>query len=217
MPSPSRKCPEDITIDDAVKAIGRPTASWEGDCFGVATQVVEAGLVEGTAVYGHYLGEVHHGSIFAGVSRAGFVQHGWVVLSDGRVFDPTRWAFESRKPYLFLSANTQDYDEGGNGLRHLLRVPVPALDPAEKLVPFPEGALSLTAYAHLEKLMGFAPNAQGRRYTRFQIHWLATAPSDSFQPHAVALYKAIAGIPHMVGFIPIDNRRRAEREAQRAS
>lgn len=34
-----------LTIEQVEKAIGSPAAKWEGNCYGVASQVVEKGLV----------------------------------------------------------------------------------------------------------------------------------------------------------------------------
>lgn len=91
-----------ITIKEAERAIGEPATAWGGRCFEIASRLVKASTVKGTAVFGHWTGPVHPRSRFA--SRgAGFVQHGWIVTDDdsGAVIDPTRWAFEAKDPYIY--------------------------------------------------------------------------------------------------------------------
>jgi hypothetical protein len=85
------------------KAIKIPTKKWVGNCFGIAQALVEAGLVKGTAVYGHWVGPIARTSHFADRRAVGFTNHGWVLLEDGEtVVDPTRWVFEARDPYIFI-------------------------------------------------------------------------------------------------------------------
>ncbi len=99
-PKKARRLP---TLEECEKALGEKAEKWGGRCFEVASRIVEAGLVDGVAVYGHWVGDVHPESMFARKSvRLPFVQHGWVQLADGRVLDPTRWEFEHVAPYLFV-------------------------------------------------------------------------------------------------------------------
>jgi hypothetical protein len=84
------------------KAVGEPAAKWAGRCVEIASKIV--GIVKGgVVVHGDWIGAIHPKSYFANRSSVGFVQHGWVYIEDHDVIvDPTRWAFEDRKPYLFV-------------------------------------------------------------------------------------------------------------------
>jgi hypothetical protein len=90
------------------EAIGIPLATWPGNCYGIACAVVEAGLVDGTAVYGHWLGPVAPSGHFGARSGHAFVQHGWIVTPDDEVIDPTRWVFEDVAPYIFVGYKEDD-------------------------------------------------------------------------------------------------------------
>jgi len=92
--------PEDLTIEIVEKAIGIPSSKWDGRCYEVACRIVAAKLVNGTAVYGHYTGPVAKTGYWAGRRDRLLQRHGWIVLDDGRILDPTRWSFEDKKPYL---------------------------------------------------------------------------------------------------------------------
>lgn len=94
--------PEDLTIEAVEKAIGIPSGKWHGRCYEVACLVVKAKLVHGTAVYGHYKGPVAKTGYWASRQDQVFQRHGWIVLDDDRILDPTRWSFENKKPYLYL-------------------------------------------------------------------------------------------------------------------
>ncbi len=91
-------------IEEVVKAIDIPVDKWPGQCYGIALAMVEKGIVEGTAVYGHWLGRVHPKAQVFGVRyNHPFQQHGWVIHKDGEtVIDPTRWVFENATPYIFV-------------------------------------------------------------------------------------------------------------------
>jgi len=187
------------------EAIGIPLAKWPGNCYGIACAIVDAGLVEGTAVYGHWRGSVAESGFFGPRAHHPFVQHGWIAAPDGRVIDPTRWVFEDVSPYIYVGrADEAEYDEGGNAWRRaLLRPP-----------PEPEGArayalrLSAGALAHVQRLLGDTERA----FTREQVAWLANLPYDALGPFVVEVYAAYEDHEHLPAFIPWDNRQRAKRE-----
>lgn len=106
-------------------AIKIPVSEWPGNCYAIACQMVEAGLVTGRAVYGHYLGRIRPGTLFYGKP---IVHHGWVVTADEQIIDPTRWVFEGVAPYIHYAttANSHEYDEGGNVFLLTQRRPAPA-------------------------------------------------------------------------------------------
>jgi hypothetical protein len=84
-----------------------------GNCYYVARELVLAGVVEGQVAFGWYDGPIHPSSahnlaeICEGVRSR---QHGWVILPDGRVLDPTRWVFEDRRPYIY-AGDAEGYNE----------------------------------------------------------------------------------------------------------
>jgi hypothetical protein len=103
------------TLHEAVIALGSPPETWVGNCYAIAYQLVEAGLVEGRAVYGHYLGPIAKDSFFSEKGLAvGFVPHGWVLMGDGRVLDPTRWVFENVEPYIYVGEVGEESDPLGD-------------------------------------------------------------------------------------------------------
>lgn len=96
-------------LSDVETAIGIQALNWRGRCYEIACKIVKTGLVDGTALYGHYAGYIDPKSYFGKRHCNPFVQHGWIMLSDGYVLDPTRWTFEHGSPYLF-HAHPSDED-----------------------------------------------------------------------------------------------------------
>jgi hypothetical protein len=109
------------------EAVGSTADRWHGRCYEIAC--VAAKLYGGRPIYGHWLGGVKNGGHWA--ERAGhpFIAHGWLLLADGKVLDPTRWSFENVEPYVFVGESEGEYDEGGNRLREKLLKPCPAYAP----------------------------------------------------------------------------------------
>lgn len=109
-----------ITVAEVEKAIKLPAKKWAGQCYGVATEMVKKGVVDGRAVYGIWWGLIHPKSLFAG--RA-WTHHGWIVLYDHSVIDPTRWVFEHAKPYIYhgpAACGCLDYEsEDGDDYTYL--------------------------------------------------------------------------------------------------
>jgi hypothetical protein len=100
----SRRVPRRLpTLAECEKAIGSKAEQWVARCYEISCAIVAASLVDGEAVYGHWIGDIASGSHFANRGqRLPFVQHGWILLKDGRVLDPTRWVFEDVAPYLYV-------------------------------------------------------------------------------------------------------------------
>jgi hypothetical protein len=91
------------TLEQCERALGEKAKTWVARCYEISCRIVAAGLVDGTAVYGHWVGDVSPQSYFASRSRSlPFVNHGWIVLNNGRVLDPTRWVFEAVPPYIYV-------------------------------------------------------------------------------------------------------------------
>lgn len=194
------------SLAEVEQSIGIPAPQWQGRCYEIAGAIVKAGLVKGRAVYGHYRGPVDGGSIFYAKSALGFVQHGWVVLEDGRVFDPTRWAFECRKPYLFVSPDHKgEYDEGGNRFR----MDTPGPPPSIHDETFGDGTvylegLSDRAWERVSRLLKARDNPD-RTLTTTQAAWLAKVDPKQLGDHAVQVFRCLVDAK-MEAFIPIDNR-----------
>jgi hypothetical protein len=91
------------TAEQVAETIGIPLTEWPGNCYGIASAMVEHGLVkDGVAVYGHWLGDVHPRSMFYPKWEAvRFCQHGWIRLDNDNVIDPTRFVFENAAPYIY--------------------------------------------------------------------------------------------------------------------
>lgn len=216
--APRRAAREARELADFEAVLG-PAAEWAGRCHEVSSACVARGLVRGVAVYGHWLGEVAPGSYF-GQRRPGlpFVRHGWVRRTDGKICDPTRWAFTGEAPHVFVGPNGGEYDEGGNVLRAALLREPPRFDPmADRIYHLAKDRLSAEAWEHIERLLGAAYLGdltecdQPGDLTREQMFWLANLPLGSLGQHAREIYEAIAAEGEEA-FVPVDNRLRAERE-----
>lgn len=107
-----------LSPEQVADLIGIPLTEWPGSCYGVATALVEHGLVpEGSrAVYGHWIGPIAPTSMFAARRSIGFTGHGWVLTDDGQVIDPTRYVFEDAAPYVYVGG-----DPNGEGLWSVCR------------------------------------------------------------------------------------------------
>lgn len=206
---------DQLTLQQVERALG-PASAWKGRCFEIASGIVAAKLVRGTAVYGHWLGPVHRRSIFHRGGRGPtFVQHGWVVLADEpRVLDPTRWAFEARKAYLFLGEPGKLYDEGGNEWRRAKRGPVPEFDADDRCYELTTRVLPSEAWVFVERYLELRhsyddPRVKPGVLCVRQLAYLANAPLDDLGNHARAIY-ATLGKLGLIAFVPIDNRKRVE-------
>lgn len=239
------------TLEECEEAIGEAAKRWAGRCFEIASKIVEAGLVSrerglgGEAVYGHWIGPVSTRSYFADRRHLGFIQHGWInVETHGMVIDPTRWAFEGKRPYIFADYETDDitarcrhcrllkdehdrlgasdkcdlyeaelwpYDEGGNRWRAatMIRKPPPTLAADAKIVTL---KLKPDTAKFVAVLLG---QEDGRRVSAEQVFWLANLPYQVLAASDIAaIYGAICDVEsYYIEFIPIDNRKRAKREA----
>lgn len=113
--------PESWTIAGLAAATGIPVPDWVGDCFGICLAIADRHLVAGKLVHGVYYGPVDPRSPFlpppkpwtyAQEKEYGPIdglepdeiafEQGYILLPDGRVFDPTRWTFEMVRPYVYI-------------------------------------------------------------------------------------------------------------------
>lgn len=201
------------TLKEVERKLGETADQWGGRCYEIACACVKHGLVEGTPVYGHFTGEIHPKSYFGDRQHLPFVQHGWVLLKDGRVFDPTRWSFEARKPYLYVGPKSEEYDEGGNQFRKALRPPAPEYDDSERRLKFSQHDLPTEPWERVEKLLdvdyAFTDQEPGTLCLS-QAVWIANAPFEDLMPHNAAIYKALEKVG-LRGAIPIDNWKKSTR------
>ncbi len=191
-----------LTLTEAELIVGEPAADWEARCFEIATKLEDA--YRGSAVYGHWLGPVAPESIFGYRSIVGFVQHGWIEMSDGSVVDPTRWCFEAVDPYIYVGPNDH-YDRGGNALRMQMAgaAPRPVDAPGTKLAVSPETGTMLFAMTGWRDLDNLSDE---------QMHWLAHMSPEVYGfEHARTVFQALADAGHEAR-IPIDNWRWAMEE-----
>lgn len=199
----------------AEKKLG-PARSWSGRCYEMACKLVESGLVEGVAVYGHWRGPVAPGSYFGDRHHLPFVQHGWVLLPDGSVVDPTRWSFDGSKPYIFHGPCGPEYDEGGNQFRRETLQPPPEFDVYEKLIRLPPRVLPSSAWNHIEKLLqldyGFTEQEPGV-LCMSQFLWVCNLPFNMLGKHAKHVYDSADRVG-LRGLVPIDNWMKAQRESK---
>lgn len=188
-----------LTIELVEKAIDFPVKHWEGNCYGIACDILRVGLAKGRPVHGHYLGEVHPDSLFGG--RA-VVRHGWIELEDGSILDPTRWVFESVKPYLYYTSDKTDYDEGGDQLRHDMAKPQPIYNPDEKQYDLPESP-------HREVIeILLSIDSTRKQIGISEALWLANTSYCYLDILAKPLYVILDGMG-LSAFIPVDNYRRS--------
>ena len=201
-PSPNGAQTFHMSAQEVAAKIGIPLRAWPGNCFAIATAMVEAGLcpVGSVVVYGHWLGQVCPGSMFYSSAELGFCRHGWVLKPDGGVIDPTRFVFDAPEgPYIYEGPGDY-YDEGGNRQRARRAVPVPA---------FGGPALSLDLGPEVvDDLLGGDPRVDAGR-----AYWLANLPYGA-DVAKVLIALADAGLGALV---PWDNLQRARREFSQAS
>jgi hypothetical protein len=192
-----------------IAALG-PTELWKGNCFGVASQLVAKKLVKGTAVYGHWLGPIAEGSVFATKGGLAFCQHGWIALPDSSIVDPTRWVFEGVKPYIFHGESLGLYDEGGNGFRTAMMSGPPAFDPSDKT--FEVSGMPSSAWNFVKQILKLDGTKQDPGIlTHRQLQWLANLSPSVLGEHQTGVYQTLERL-HRTAFIPIDNYRAYRRK-----
>jgi len=198
-----------ISITKTVKAIGHPPEDWIGNCYAIACQILEAGLVKGRAAYGHFRGEVSPDAPrFGEDHHRGWQRHGWIILEDGRVLDPTRWVFEAKKPYIYVGPNDHEYDEGGSELRkammHLDFRAFPEYD-KERHVEFSLEPDDLLHYTMLAKQKNI------NRWSLQRVSWIANLPYEYHEGREERIYPLISKVAGKC-LIPFDYQKRFEAE-----
>lgn len=172
---------------------------WSGNCYYIACEIVKANIVQGRAVYGHYYGPVAKTGEWN--TRRAFQRHGWVVLNDGRIFDPTRWSFENETPYIAIfdksSKQFNDYDEGGNKLRRLMERPPPEFNEEDKIIRLNFNWPEVEEFVN--ELLCFPLHI-----TWQMVMWLANLSIDRLASYRKEIYKTICNAG-LKALIPMDN------------
>lgn len=202
----------ELTIEEVVDAIDISTEDWEGNCYAIACAVVAAGLVEGHAVYGSWHGRVNPEGYWSEQADRLWQRHGWVLLPDDRILDPTRWSFEAVEPYLWIGENDGNYDEGNDALHTAIfdSRPCPEYDDDGEQYDW---QLSTFAAMHLQVLSkGVLRHEDGLFQLCFnQVFWIANIPYGMLGPFAQEIYQKIIDMGRPA-LIPMDNRSRAFRD-----
>lgn len=185
-------------IPRIAKAIKVPVLKWPGHCHEIAGLIRQAKLVPATAKlqYGHWHGPISRDSLFAGRS---VTHHGWLKLADGRIYDPTRWAFAMTEPAIFLGEDPEGwYDFGGNKLHEMMVDCSKPPAPEGKRVPVPnEHRGLLSPYLGSKHVVTEVPINQ--------LMWLGNLPPARFGADAKPVFAALVTMG-FGAFIPRDNR-----------
>lgn len=195
-----------MDVNEVAKAIGMPVERWPGQCYGIALGMVEAGLVPdgARAVYGHWLGPVADNCPVPGFRSRPFVQHGWVLLPNRSVVDPTRWVFEAADPYVWHGMPDY-YDEGGNMWRLAMLGAAPGFEDDHE---YRFEQLSSPVWTALEDLV--TPNDRRGHLCLAQVRWLGNLPPAVLGIEVAAPFFAALEDEGMGGIVPIDNMRAVE-------
>jgi len=186
-----------MDINKVAEKIGVPIDNWPGNCFYIATLCVKKGVVKGKARYGHFLGKIHQKSIFSKNQGLGFCRHGWVVLENGEIFDPTRWVFECAKPYIYIGKDNE-YDIGGSKIKKSLIGAPPKFDPTAKIFTLD---LSITALNVVKGIL--QDDRLENQFSLNQMFWLGNVHPQEFDSVAEEFYIYLKKI-NLSAFVPAD-------------
>ena len=167
---------------------------WAGNCHGISTAIVNAGLVDGHVERGHYYGDIAKGSIFHGKP---LIPHTWIRLKDGRIYDPTRFAFDMFKPKVYVSNDDSDYDLCGSRIRGLMNRQIPEFDKTKR-----EEILDFKTKECKELIMSLVGNPPF--LTINELFYLANLPHNLFMEHGKEFYLVLEEQKHDA-LIPLDN------------
>lgn len=191
--------PEALTIAELEKVYGKKARYWQGSCYALAG-VAQSCLETGTLSYGHYLGPVNPKGFWKMYAGLPFVQHGWLLLNDGRVLDPTRWSFTKTKPEIWIGKNTGEYDRGGQKWRATRRTPPPGNDVSQNRIVL---EISAEAAAHINSML---MREHSGEINYAQAIWLASGSVDHLGKFAHQFFELLIENDWR-GAIPIDSRR----------
>ena len=187
-------------LGDIAKAVNLHVVDWIGNCSGVVRRFLRVYPIEG-AIEARGLWTKPYDW---GEGERPFTQHSWIILSDGRVVDPTRWVFEGAAPYIYVG-ESDHYDYGAN----MLHAQMGQYKPTP---PNTEGGVTVND-EDAEMLRSYGVVCAGNRLHNDDIFWLSRkAPVASNW----ALYEFFGRVGRKA-VIPIDNwRLLMERESLEA-
>jgi hypothetical protein len=106
----------------------------EWNCFAVSTVLADLLKDKGInarAVYGMWRGYCVEKSMSSDF------RHGWVIIDNKIIIDPTRWVFDGVDPKLFRTTTKNiQYDEGMVRFKNQFRTPFPAKEKNERIIDF---------------------------------------------------------------------------------
>lgn len=186
------------SLPEIEKRLGLPAEQWKGHCHEIAALISDVFDIDCRLCYGHWHGTVVTESPLYR-AWAPFARHGWLELPDGRVYDPTRWVFEGKEPYVYVGPN-DFYDEGGDALRQALESvkPVPGPDADPRKVPL--RITDLGARDFVAKIFDTVPEDLNLH----QVFYLANLSRRTLGAHILPIYRAIVDAGQGMA-IPIDN------------
>lgn len=212
---------ERMSMEEVATLMNWPLETWPGNCFGVASQLVEAlNWTDATAVYGNFIGEVSpECSLFYGRP---VVHHGWILTAQGCVVDPTRWVFDASAPAIKIlkpwEASKEElavYDEGGEELARMRHGDAPTFVEGERTFELRgPGIPPELAFIVMCRLTppGRPPSVL-KQVSLTQVRWLANTPYTDWGDSAGTVYAWLDSIK-CHAFVPVDFWKRAIREGQ---
>jgi len=182
-------------IDYIAGVINWEVEGWYGECHGVSFEIIKSGIVKGHIERGHYHGFIHPTSLF---KNNPLIPHSWIRLEDGRIYDPTRFAFDMKEPYIYISGDDSEYDIGGNKWREAMNKPLPKFDPTKRKI---ELELDSDTKKLVMAILNYPPF-----FTINEIFYLGNLPLQSFKDkeYAKRIYTALDKSGNSA-VIPIDN------------
>lgn len=186
-----------MTMSEIAEVINSPLDHWAGNCYGIASRMVEHGLVKGKVVYGKFLGDSSKGLFKDTV----IPNHAWVVTPDNKIVDPTRWVFDDVAPFMFeTDVKDNHYDRGSNMLKEAFRTPPPEYNEDEKTFDVNDTRIDFIMALYL------ANQKVVRKISVSQVVWLSSLSLMTLGSNAHDIFSWIEN-NGMRAFIPIDNYR----------
>lgn len=208
---------EELSIQEVALLIDLPLENWPSNCYCIANKIVKALLNDdcAAAVYGVYYGPV---SEECKIFRQGVNRHGWIVMRDGRIVDPTRWVFEASPPAISVfvpgteefETEAQHYDEGAEALSGLLAYPRDKESEQVHALPADLGRM-------LQLLAQFKAGPELRltgMLSTQQLAWLAKLPYSLLGPKVAHAFYSWLSSKCLEALIPLDYKARMKRELE---
>jgi len=182
--------------------LSSPAELFPNKCYAVAC-AMKALMPKGArAVYGGWLGEDVRRK-----EQPPFHRHGWVEYQ-GNIYDPTRFQFEGKEPYMYIEYQLSEkslYDEGMASFRKAFRQPPPKRDDSFGSDGNKEYAFQwiLSDKEFLTDLFGEERNWD--ILVSGELFWLCNLTPEELRRIIDRFYPQVAA-HDLVGFIPIDYR-----------